>query len=202
MITSSTLRLVVLGASLAGSATVFAQHSGHAGHGQSAQQSHGSASASAPTHYAGQQQRAIKALSDKDVQDLMEGKGMGLALAAELNSYPGPMHVLENAQALGLSDTQRSSTAQLMSTHKEEVRTLGRQLVEVERELDQAFASRQIDSPSLTARMQRIGALQAAIRDAHLQTHLRQTALLTAAQVAQYNQLRGYGTSAAASHKH
>ncbi len=200
MITSSTLRLVVLGASLAGSAAVFAQHSGHAGHGQSAQQSHGSASA--PTPYAGQQQRAIKALSDKDAQDLMEGKGMGLALAAELNNYPGPMHVLEHAQALGLNETQRSSTAQLMATHKDEVRALGRQLVEAERELDQAFASRQIDSPSLTARMQRIGALQAAIRDAHLQTHLRQTALLTTAQVAQYNQLRGYGTSAAASHKH
>ncbi len=198
MITSSTLRLVVLGASMAGSTAVFAQHSGHAGHGQSVQQSHGSASAP----YAGQQQRTIKALSDKDVQDITEGKGMSLALAAELNNYPGPMHVLEHAQALALSDTQRSSTAQLMATHKDEVRALGRQLVAAERELDQAFASRQIDSPSLTARMQRIGALQAAIRDAHLQTHLRQTALLTAAQVAQYNQLRGYGTSAAASHKH
>jgi hypothetical protein len=51
----------------------------------------------------------------------MEGKGMGLALAAELNNYPGPMHVLEHAQALGLNETQRSSTAQLMATHKDEV---------------------------------------------------------------------------------
>lgn len=200
MTTSSTLRLIALGASLAGSTALFAQHAGHAGHGPSTQQNH--SSASAPTPYAGHQQRAIKALSDKDVQDLTEGKGMGLALAAELNSHPGPMHVLEHAQALALSDTQRSSTARLLRTHKEEVRVLGRQLVEAERELDQAFATRQINSSSLTARMQRIGALQAAIRDAHLQTHLQQTALLTTAQVAQYNQLRGYGSPDAAAHKH
>jgi hypothetical protein len=49
--------------------------------------------------------------------------------------------------------------------------------------------------------MQRIGALQAAIRNAHLQTHLTQTALLTPAQIARYNQLRGYGT-AGVTHRH
>jgi Spy/CpxP family protein refolding chaperone len=135
------------------------------------------------------------------VQGLLEGNGMGLALAAELNSYPGPLHVLEHAQALGLSEAQRDSTARLMATHKEEARALGRQLVEAERELDQAFASRQLDAASLSARMQRIGALQAAIRNAHLQTHLTQTALLTPAQIARYNQLRGYGT-AGVTHRH
>jgi Spy/CpxP family protein refolding chaperone len=109
--------------------------------------------------------------------------------------------VLEHAQALGLSEAQRDSTARLMATHKEEARALGRQLVEAERELDQAFASRQLDAASLSARMQRIGALQAAIRNAHLQTHLTQTALLTPAQIARYNQLRGYGT-AGVTHRH
>jgi Spy/CpxP family protein refolding chaperone len=187
---SFAIQFVVACAALAGAGSGFAQHTGHGGHG----------AAHAP--YAGQQARAIKALPDRDAQDLIEGKGMGLALAAELNSYPGPMHVLEHAQALQLSDAQRDSSTRLMHTHKAEVRALGRQLVEAERELDQAFATRQIDAASLTARLQRIGALQAAVRDAHLQTHLKQTALLTPTQIVQYDKLRGYGSGAAGTHKH
>lgn len=180
---------------LAGAGGSFAQHSGHGGH-----TGHGGTYA-APTPYSGRQARAIKALPERDVQGLLEGNGMGMALAAELNSYPGPLHVLEHAQALGLSDAQRDSTARLMAAHKEEARALGRQLVDAERELDHAFATRQIDAPSLSARMQRIGTLQAAIRNAHLQTHLTQTALLTPAQIARYNQLRGYRETGAA-HRH
>jgi hypothetical protein len=42
--------------------------------------------------YAGEQGRAIKALSQKEVSDLLDGAGMGYAKAAELNRYPGPMH--------------------------------------------------------------------------------------------------------------
>jgi hypothetical protein len=37
--------------------------------------------------YAGQQTRAIKALSSQEEQDIRLGKGMGLAKAAELNGY-------------------------------------------------------------------------------------------------------------------
>ena len=47
--------------------------------------------------YAGMQARPIKALSEQQVADLAAGRGMGLALAAELNGYPGPSHVLELA---------------------------------------------------------------------------------------------------------
>ena len=60
-------------------------------------------SVSAPAQhgpYAGEQQRAIKSLSEKDIADLQAGQGMGLAKAAELNGYPGPAHVLEHADAL------------------------------------------------------------------------------------------------------
>ena len=47
--------------------------------------------------YAGLEQRQVKALSEQQIADLKAGRGMGLALAAELNGYPGPMHVLEHA---------------------------------------------------------------------------------------------------------
>ena len=45
--------------------------------------------ASAQKPYAGMQTRSIKALSDQQVADLGAGRGMGLAMAAELNGYPG-----------------------------------------------------------------------------------------------------------------
>jgi len=59
-----------------------------------------------PTPYAGQQARAIKALSDEDIASLQKGEGMGLAKAAELNGYPGPVHVLALAAQLGLTENQ------------------------------------------------------------------------------------------------
>ena len=40
--------------------------------------------------YAGMQARPVKALSEQQMADLQAGRGMGLALAAELNGYPGP----------------------------------------------------------------------------------------------------------------
>ncbi|WP_271518420.1 hypothetical protein [Bradyrhizobium sp. CCBAU 53380] len=46
------------------------------------------ASARAETPYAGMQSRGIKALSDQQISDLRAGRGMGLALAAELNAIP------------------------------------------------------------------------------------------------------------------
>jgi hypothetical protein len=54
--------------------------------------------------YAGQQTRAVKALSDDEIAALRKGEGMGMAKAAELNGYPGPAHVLQLAGPLGLTD--------------------------------------------------------------------------------------------------
>jgi hypothetical protein len=60
----------------------------------------------AQSPYAGMQTRPIKALSKQQVVDLKAGRGMGLALAAELNSYPGPIHVLSDK--LGLTPEQKA----------------------------------------------------------------------------------------------
>ena len=58
--------------------------------------------------YAGQQTRAIKALSDQEVSDYVEGRGMGSSKAAELNHYPGPAHVLADSSRLELTDRQKA----------------------------------------------------------------------------------------------
>jgi hypothetical protein len=47
--------------------------------------------------YAGMQTRIVKALTEQQVGDLRAEHGMGLALAAELNGYPGLLHVIKLA---------------------------------------------------------------------------------------------------------
>src|SRR5260221_13834810 len=90
--------------------------------------------------YAVQQQSTIKALSDQEIADLLQGRGMGLAKAGELNSYPGPLHVLQLADQLGLSDAQRAATDSLYAKMRQEAVSIGRQIIEAERTLDRAFA--------------------------------------------------------------
>ena len=142
--------------------------------------------------YAGQQTRVIKALSLQETQDLLDGKGLGLAKAAELNGYPGPMHTLEHADAMKLTSEQRDQTRVLLAKHKEAVSALGRQLVGAEKALDMGFSEKRMTTGRLTAMTDDIGRLQALIRAEHLRTHLEQTALLSSSQVERYRALRGY----------
>ena len=58
---------------------------------------HSSGEVTTASRYAGMEKRRVKAISDEQIADLKAARGMGLALAAELNEYPGPMHVLEHA---------------------------------------------------------------------------------------------------------
>jgi Spy/CpxP family protein refolding chaperone len=148
--------------------------------------------------YAGEQSRAIKALSPAEIDDLRAGRGMGLAKAAELNGFPGPAHVIELADRLGLSETQRAGTQALVAQMKADAQRIGAALIAAEQALDRAFAERNIDDGVLHAQLTQIAALQGELRYAHLRTHLAQTAILTPDQVRQYDVLRGYASPAAA----
>jgi Spy/CpxP family protein refolding chaperone len=156
--------------------------------------------ADTPAPYAGQQHRAIKALSAKEIDDLRAGRGMGLAKAAELNGYPGPMHVLELADKLSLSPAQRDATEALFEGMRAEAQRLGAAILEAERALDQNFAGRRIDEGDLQARLAALGTLQGELRFVHLRAHLAQAALLSADQRARYDALRGYATSPEGGH--
>jgi hypothetical protein len=91
------------------------------------------------TPYAGLQNRAVKALSEQQVSDLRSGRGMGLALSAELNGYPGPLHVLELADQLELSAALRERVRLLYDDMKAEAVPVGETLVAYENELDRAL---------------------------------------------------------------
>src|SRR5438477_13075643 len=86
----------------------------------------------AQTPYAGMQTRSIKALSDQQISDLRAGRGMGLAVAAELNGYPGPKHLIEIAEKIGLSDVQLSAARSMFESMKVETIGIGERLIEQE----------------------------------------------------------------------
>ena len=106
------------------------------------------------------------------------GAGWSLALAAELNGYPGPLHVLELADRLGLSrGAARQSRSSCLNSMKAEAVSLGSKLIEQEAgELDRQFSGRTIAPESL---QEHDGAICSdpgpAARDTSEVTHLSHT---------------------------
>ncbi len=154
------------------------------------------------TAYAGLESRAIKALSDEQVRQLEAGDGMGLALAAELNHYPGPKHALELADSLGLSVAQRTALRAIAARMRADARALGAEVLARERELDGGFAAGTIDSTSLARLTADLGRLQGALRYAHLAAHLAVTRVLSSEQRHAYDRLRGYARGGRQDHRH
>jgi Spy/CpxP family protein refolding chaperone len=158
------------------------------------------ASAQSPQPYAGMQARQIKALSDQQVADLKAGRGMGLALAAELNGYPGPSHLLELSDQLGLSADQRARINGLFESMKAETIPLGESLIDREAALDSLFARHTATWESVQAATAAIGEAEGKLRAAHLKYHLATISVLQPQQVQRYAELRGYG--GAQGHEH
>jgi Spy/CpxP family protein refolding chaperone len=173
-------RAIVLAATLLAALPVLA-HDGH---------EHGGTPPVAP-NYAAPQPREIKALSPQEQRGWTEGENMGMARAAELNGYPGPMMVLEMAQALKLSPEQMAATRELMTHHKAEVRKLGAELVDAERQLDVAFREHRAEEAEVSRLTAQIGQLQGRIRASHLKTHVAEQALLTPEQMQRYMGMHG-----------
>jgi Spy/CpxP family protein refolding chaperone len=142
--------------------------------------------------YAGQQSRNIKALSEDEIRGYLNGQGMALAKAGDLNHYPGPLHVLELAEQLKLSDAQKRRTEAIRKTMLDETIPLGTRIIEKERELDQLFVRGAIDNATLDSTLADIGRLQGELRAAPLRAHLEQKKILTPEQIAKYDELRGY----------
>jgi Spy/CpxP family protein refolding chaperone len=120
---------------------------------------------------------------------------MGLALAAELNGYPGPIHVLELADKLELTATQRAQMEALFAAMKAEAVPLGERLIAQEADLDRQFSSRTITPALLVQGTEAIGLTQAALRNAHLKYHLATVGILTPDQTHRYAELRGYAAA-------
>ncbi len=165
--------------------------------------SYATAQADDKAPYAGQQTRAIKALSAQRVDGLLAGKGLGYAKVAELNGYPGPAHVLELTDALHLSEAQIKDTRAIFEAMQSAAQALGAELVTAERRLDALFQNGEVSQAEVLQRLEQIGAIEGRLRAAHVNAHLRQQALLSPEQIQKYIHLRGYaGDGHKAGHHH
>jgi Spy/CpxP family protein refolding chaperone len=162
----------------------------------------GSAFAAGEAPYAGWDGRAIKALSAEQIDDLRNGRGMGLALPAELNGYPGPRHVLDLADQLELTAEQRAKAQRLFDAMQAQAIVLGEQVIAAEAALDRLFAlGTASDAATQTAAVE-VGRLQGALRGHHLRYHVLMPELLSPHQVMRYQQLRGYAVDGMRGHGH
>ena len=142
--------------------------------------------------YAGLEARKIKALSEEQTAGYLAGEGMSMALAAELNGYPGPKHVLELAEPLQLSNSQREDVERMFAEMQGEAVALGRDIVAREAELDALFAGKRADESRLREIAREIARLRGELRIAHLKWHLKTLPILNPEQIARYDELRGY----------
>ncbi len=142
--------------------------------------------------YAEYMDREIKALSAEEIAGLLNGDGLGMALPAELNRYPGPRHVLELRAMLGLSADQESKVQAIFNEMQAQARSLGETIVELERELDRSFAEGTITEARLEESLEGIALNRARLRATHLRAHLRVLPVLSDSQLEHYERARGY----------
>jgi Spy/CpxP family protein refolding chaperone len=150
--------------------------------------------------YAGWQARAIKALSAEQIDDLRNGRGMGLALPAELNGHPGPRHVLDLADQLELTAAQQAEARELFDAMQAQAIVLGEQVLAAEAGLDRLFATGTPSDAEILAAAIEVGRLQGVLRAHHLRYHLAMREVLSSHQVMRYQQLRGYSADGPRGH--
>lgn len=132
-----------------------------------------------------------KSYSADDVAELLKGAGRGMAKPAELNGAPGPTHVLELADELGLTPEQRAQIETIRLDMKTRAVAVGQELIALELALDETFAAGEVQPEELLEALDRIAKAERDLRYIHLSAHLSTPALLTPDQIRRYDALRG-----------
>lgn len=155
-----------------------------------------------PSPYVAQVTSPVRGLSAQEVADLRAGRGMGYARMAELNSYPGPRHLLDLQKELQLSTEQIAAIHAIFVEMEQQAQSLGQQIITGEEQLGVAFATNTLDETTLQSQVMQLANHYGQLRMTHLQAHLAVTPLLTTAQINAYNALRGYTSSGEQSPMH
>lgn len=173
--------VTLLAGALAPGSPVAAQHPPHAGH-------HDSAAGAGHV----EAQRCLVSFE----RVVADGRGFGMAFAADQHGYPGPLHVLELKEALGLTAAQESRVRALDAAMLAESRPRSAALLAAERRLDNLFARGRVTEADLVAPTGESERLRGEVRLVHLRYHLRTRDLLTEPQRAIYHERRwGRGTT-------
>ena len=109
-----------------------------------------------------------------------------------MNGKPGPAHLLELKDELGLTDDQVARVTTIFEEMRDEAVLAGERLIEAEAALSNAFAAERLDEQALRNLVVEAEAVRAELRYIHLSRHLATTPILTAHQIEKYQVLRGY----------
>src|SRR5262245_57121371 len=139
-------------------------------------------------HPAGHQ--AAQACADEFDKVVGEGRGFGLAFAADQNGYPGPMHVLELKDRLKLTADQEAKAQALMHAMFGESKPKSARLLDAEATLRRLFADRTADDTAVPAAVAEVERARGEVRLVHLLAHLRTRDLLTGDQRRIYHEVR------------
>ena len=134
----------------------------------------------------------IRGISEDDIEGYRAGAGLGFALPAELNGYPGPRHILDFSDELKLNSDQLEEIQGLYDEMLPQAIDLGEQILQAEAELELAFREETITPEYLETQLDFIEGLRSGLRYVHLSTHLSTITILTTHQIQQNNVLRGY----------
>ena len=129
--------------------------------------------------------------SDKD--GLLKAEGMGQGKYAEMNGYPGPKHVLDLGDKLKLTATQRKSVQKFYDEMNTRAKELGKQIIQIEQELNDAYANGLISEKAVQNDCEEIGRLRGKLRAIHLAAHMKTKVVLNETQIALYRKLRSEG---------
>jgi Spy/CpxP family protein refolding chaperone len=130
-------------------------------------------------------------VSEQEKEALLKGAGLGAGMIAMMNGYPGPKHVLEMGDELGLTAEQRESIGKTYGKVKAESVEFGTELVEKDEKLTALFASGSVSTGEVEKLSREIGELQGRVRAAHLNAHVETYDALTPAQREQLSSMQG-----------
>ena len=137
--------------------------------------------------------QAAEACSAEFDKVVAEGRGFGMAFAADQNGYPGPMHVLELKDRLKLTAAQEAKAQALMHAMFAESKPKSARLLEAEEKLRGIFADRTADDAAVRAAVGEVERARSEVRLVHLLAHLKTRGLLTENQRRIYHEARWSG---------
>jgi Spy/CpxP family protein refolding chaperone len=119
-----------------------------------------------------------------------EGRGFGLAFAADQHGYPGPMHVLELKHRLRLTGDQERAMHRLMDAMFAESRPAAARLLAAEQRLRALFAAGVANEAAVRSAVIDVERTRTEVRLVHLLAHLKTRDLLSGEQRGLYHAAR------------
>ena len=119
-----------------------------------------------------------------------EGRGFGLAFAADQHGYPGPMHVLELKDRLRLTGDQERAMHRLVDDMLAQSRPAAARLLATEQQLRALFALGAANETAVHAAVVDVERTRTEVRMIHLLAHLKTREILSVEQRRLYHAAR------------